>query len=155
MITIQEDWEFNVLGIYNFLKPGRFDALFKFIQDNHSKMPGDIVEAGVYRGSSLIALGMFLKQLGSDKKVYGFDSFAGFPPIYHPKDALSNFERMYEASRIDDHHIMAVRKNRQWWEALHMEHEVPLTEGISSSGAFSDTSIGLLKRKIELAEIFQ
>ena len=150
MIKIQEDWEFNVLGIYNFLKPGRFDALFKFIQDNHSKMPGDIVEAGVYRGSSLIALGMFLKQLGSDKKVYGFDSFAGFPPIYHPKDALSNFERMYEARRIDDQHIMAVRKNRQWWQTLHAGDEIPITEGISSSGTFSDTSISLLKRKIEL-----
>ena len=31
-----------------------------------------------------------------------------------------------------------------------MGHEVPSTEGISSSGAFSDTSIGLLKRKIGL-----
>lgn len=96
MITIQDDWEFNVPGIYNFTKPGRFDALFKFIRDNHSRIPGDIVEAGVYRGSSLIALGMLLKQLGSDKKVYGFDSFSGFPSIQHPKDDFPQFEHMYE-----------------------------------------------------------
>ena len=37
MITIQDDWEFNVLGIYNFTETGRFDDLFKFIRDNHSK----------------------------------------------------------------------------------------------------------------------
>ena len=91
MIKIKEDWEFNVLGIYNYLKPGRFDALFTYIKENHDKIPGDIVEAGVFRGSSLIAIAMYLKEIGSDKKVYGFDSFYGFPPVYHSKDEISEY----------------------------------------------------------------
>lgn len=152
MLTIQDDWEFNVLGIYNFLKPDRLDTLFEFIQDNNSKIPGDIVEAGVYRGNSLIALGMFLKHLGSEKKVYGFDSFSGFPPIYHPKDDISQFEQMYKKNMIGAEHIMAVRRNTQWWMALHAGHETapPKAGEISSSGDFSNTSIELIKRKIEL-----
>lgn len=31
---LTQDWEFNVLGIYNYLKPGRFDAVLKFIREN-------------------------------------------------------------------------------------------------------------------------
>lgn len=68
MITLKEDWEFNVLGIYNYLKPGRFKAICDFIINNHNKIEGDVVEAGVYRGGSLIAIAMLLKSLGSKKR---------------------------------------------------------------------------------------
>jgi hypothetical protein len=150
MITIKDDWEFNVLGIYNYLKPGRFDSIFKFIYDNHTKIDGDIVEAGVYQGSSLIALGMFLKQIRSDKKIYGFDSFSGFPPIKNNKDDFSQFEKMYKENIIDTKHIEAVRKCHQYLKALHGEQKTTLIENISTSRNFSNTNIGLIKRKIEL-----
>jgi len=32
---------------------------------------------------------MYLKEIGADKKVYGFYGFSGFAPIYHSKDELS------------------------------------------------------------------
>ena len=41
-------------------------------------IPGDIAECGVYRGSTLISMALFLQQIGSEKKVFGFDSFQGF-----------------------------------------------------------------------------
>ena len=44
MLNIRDDWEFNVLGIYNYRKAGPFDALFDFIRENHDKIPGDIVD---------------------------------------------------------------------------------------------------------------
>ncbi len=119
MKHITEDWEFNALGVYNYLKPGRFDALIKFIRENHTKISGDIVEAGVYRGSSLFAIGMLLKELGSSKKVYGFDSFSGFPPIQNEKDDFLQFESMHQNKQISDEHIASVRKNREFWTALH------------------------------------
>jgi len=147
MIEIKEDWEFNVLGIYNFKKPGRFDALFKFIKDNHDKLPGDIVESGVFRGNSLIAIGMFLKQIGSDKKVFGFDSFSGFPAIFQPQDELSQFERMSKENLIDNNHINAVRKNVEWKKSLTKEES---SKDISTSGSFSNTNIELVERKIKL-----
>ena len=46
-LNIKEDWEFNVLGIYNYLKPSRFDCILKFIRDNHTKISGNIVELDV------------------------------------------------------------------------------------------------------------
>lgn len=150
MKILKKDWEFNVLDIYNYLKPGRFDSLFAFIKENHEKVEGDIVEAGVFRGSSLIAIAMFLKEIGSDKKVYGFDSFSGFPPVYHPKDELSEYERMYKEGMIDEDHINAVTQNLEWKKALSSE---ALNKDISSSGSFSDTSLDLLKRKIELVDL--
>ena len=66
MNILKKDWEFNVLGIYNYLKSGRFDSLFNFIKENHHKIKGDIVEAGVFRGNSLIAIAMYLKEIDSD-----------------------------------------------------------------------------------------
>ncbi len=150
MITIKQDWEFNVLGIYNYYKSGRFDSLFRFIKENHDKIDGDIVEAGVFRGNSLIAIAMYLKELGSKKKVYGFDSFAGFPPVYHPKDDISYYEKMASEGIIDEDHISAVRKNLKWKKALTPKN---LDKEISSSGSFSDTSLELLRKKIELADL--
>lgn len=39
---------------------------------------GNIAECGVFRGSSLIPMGVFAKQNNSSKKLFGLDSFEGF-----------------------------------------------------------------------------
>ena len=148
MLELADDWEFNVLGIYNYRKPGPFESLFDFVRENHDKIPGDIVESGVYRGSSLLAFGMLLKELGSAKKVYGYDSFAGFPPVYHAKDELSEFDRMFDAGQIDSAHAVAINRNRHWRETL--SNAPQSTATISTSGDFSGTSLDYVKRKIEL-----
>lgn len=41
-------------------------------------VPGALAECGVYRGHTLIALALHLRQKGPDRMVYGFDSFEGF-----------------------------------------------------------------------------
>ena len=148
MLKLVQDWEFNVIGIYNYRKPGPFDALFGFVRTNHDRLPGDIVEAGVFRGSSLIALGMLLKELGSAKTVYGYDSFAGFPPVYHAKDDLDQSDAMREAGLIDEVHFDAIRCNRAWRETLNVAPQTTTT--ISTSGDFSGTSLEFVQRKIDL-----
>jgi len=40
---------------------------------------GDVAECGVYRGGSLLTIGLYLKQNNVGKKLFGFDSFEGFP----------------------------------------------------------------------------
>jgi hypothetical protein len=42
-------------------------------------LEGDVAECGVYRGASLLTTGLYLKQKGVDKVLWGFDSFEGFP----------------------------------------------------------------------------
>lgn len=138
MLELQEDWEFNVLGVYNFRQPGPHDALYDFIRENHDRIEGDIVEAGVYRGKSLFGMAMLLKSLGSTKKVYGYDSFSGFPPVYHRKDDLERFDEMAAEGTISAEHLEKVKRNREWRERISTKPQTVKT--ISTSGDFSDTS---------------
>jgi hypothetical protein len=41
-------------------------------------LEGDLAECGVYQGSTLIPVGLYLAQNNARKKVFGFDSFVGF-----------------------------------------------------------------------------
>ena len=65
---LKNDWEFNILNIYNYNKPGSFSSYFDFIKKNHKKLPGDLLEAGVHKGKSLLSVALFLKEIGSKKK---------------------------------------------------------------------------------------
>jgi len=46
--------------------------------DQTRSLPGAIADCGVFRGASLVAIGIYLRQNGIEKTIYGFDSFAGF-----------------------------------------------------------------------------
>ena len=70
--------------------PLRF--FYKYIINNHDKIKGDILDLGVFRGRSLITTALILKKLGSKKKVYGFDTFSGFPKLSR-FDLRSNFRK--------------------------------------------------------------
>jgi hypothetical protein len=41
-------------------------------------IPGEIAECGVFRGSTLVPLAIYLRQQGINKTIHGFDSFEGF-----------------------------------------------------------------------------
>ena len=99
LMDLKTDWEFNVLQVCNYKASGKLDGYFNFIRQNHNKLNGDICEIGVYRGFSIIATAMLLRDLGSDKKVWGFDSFSGFPS-YHENDDLANFESLYSDDNL-------------------------------------------------------
>ena len=43
------------------------------------KLPGDVVECGVFRGASLRRIAKTLKDIAPERKVFGLDSFEGFP----------------------------------------------------------------------------
>ncbi len=147
MLELHEDWEFNVLGIYNYKQPGPHDALYDFIRENHDRIEGDIVEAGVYRGKSLFGMAMLLKSLGSTKKIYGYDSFSGFPPVYDTKDDLERFDEMAAQGMISAEHLEKIRRNWEWRKLVSAKPQTVKT--ISSSGDFSDTSKALVEKKME------
>lgn len=138
-----EDWEFNVLGIYNYRKPGPFSHYFDHIIENHRFIPGDICEAGVFRGSSLLAAAMLLRELNSDKIVWGYDTFSGFPH-YHPNDDIEVFKGLRAGGRISDAHYQKVLLSQEY-RGLSVEKVDVST--VSSSGNFSNTSLPLLQKK--------
>lgn len=148
MLNLTDDWEFNVLGVYNFRKPGAFSSLFDFVRENHLRIEGDLVEAGVFRGSSLLGMALMLKELGSSKRVFGFDSFAGFPPVYHENDDLQKFEELFRSGRISKEHADAVRRNIEWRKLL--SGVTMNAANISTSGDFSGTSLEFVQKKIEI-----
>jgi len=46
--------------------------------DRTAELEGDIAECGVWRGRSLIAMGIYVTQKNVTKTIWGFDSFRGF-----------------------------------------------------------------------------
>ena len=144
--TPKEDWEFNVLDIYNFNRQGKLSKYFEFIEKNHNNLDGDICEVGVYRGHSIIATGLFLRQIGSSKKIYGFDSFSGFP-AYHDYDDLAFFDSLHQQGIIDSIHLEKVKLNLKYKSLFSSVESTP--SNISSSGDFSSTSKELLEKKID------
>jgi len=140
---------YSALGIDNFsdCSQSRLRFLYRYIKEKHKNLDGDIFEFGVFRGASLIAIAMLLKQLGSDKKIYGFDSFSGFPR-FHDMDDLSNFSSssnigVFSKTLIKRFDLLSSIKK----ELFNLELN---EENISTSTDFSDTSFNSLKKKIDL-----
>ncbi len=138
--NFNKDWIFNVLGIYNFNNPGKLSEYFKFIKENDKILDGNICEVGVYRGSSLISMALYLKKIKSDKIIYGFDTFQGFTKsMLNEKDRIENFKTMYEDKIISDEHFKQVRLNQELLELKMKDIKDPFD--VSTSGDFSNTSI--------------
>jgi hypothetical protein len=81
-VTPREIWRnFPIYTRRVFLK--RFLAHYQLFQKTID-LPGDIVEIGVYRGATLLSWANFLEihNMGDrQKRVFGFDNFAGFTPL--------------------------------------------------------------------------
>jgi hypothetical protein len=137
---LQEDWEFNVLGVYNYRRPGMLKYYFDFVIENHANIPGDLLESGVFRGRSLLGMAMLLKELGSDKVVYGYDSWSGFPPIYHEADDYAQWQRLHESGRISSEHYAKVLRNQEF-RSLDLDDKQKVNAANASlSGNFSACS---------------
>jgi hypothetical protein len=116
---------------------------YNFIKKN-LKIPGDILELGVYRGKSLLTAALILKILGSKKKVYGFDTFQGFPKLAK-FDLEKNFKNKKYFSKS---HLNEVKKF--WQLKKKLNNEKLNIHNISSSKNFKDTNLNLIKKKIKL-----
>ena len=143
-----KDWEYNVMGILNPAKAGALRFYVEFIKSNHDLLEGDIVEAGVYQGKSLLGIALMLKEIGSSKKVYGYDSFSGFPPVFNSNDSFDRFDDLLHANRITKEHYDDAMKNLALRRQLSDSNISP--ENISGSGNFSLTSRELVEKKIEI-----
>ena len=142
------DWQYGVLGIKSHSKSGSLKHYFDFVRANHNVIGGDIIESGVYQGGSLIGMGIMLKEIGSSKKIYGYDSFSGFPPVYDENDNFDRFDDLFKEGRITEEHYQDVKKNLEWRTEL---LGVKVNSGsISGSGDFSLTSRELVEKKIEI-----
>ncbi len=147
-----EKWEFNTLGIYDYKRPGHLDLWFNYIRLTESLIDGDVVEAGVYRGHTLLATALLLRELGSQKRVFGFDSFSGFPKpnLEHQSKIITSTSKLDMSS----HQQSQVVRLKQIKEGLESEsflvaRNAVSSREISSSGSFSDPQKDKLEQKIK------
>ena len=97
-----QEWEKNYLEIVSPEKKSHLFYYLKFLNSkNFKKIEGDIVEAGVFRGTSLISSALLLKknkQLNI-KKIWGYDTFSGFPS-YSEFDSFNQFDKMFKSKKF-------------------------------------------------------
>jgi hypothetical protein len=144
-----QKWEFGALNLYNFDAPGTLACYYDHIKQHALEMTGHIAEFGVYQGKSLISTALLLKKLGSDKKVYGFDSFSGFPKI-HEKDNFSHFEQLYKDGKISKKHFENTKLNFQHRQVLQDNLNV---ENISNSGNFGNCNEDVIQKKYNYLDV--
>ena len=71
---------FRRVRSYTMCSGARLHGLYRAVHHIESnKIPGDVVECGVARGGSAALMALALKNLGSDKTVWLFDTFEGIP----------------------------------------------------------------------------
>ena len=145
--TVTEDWEFNILGIYNFRRSGPLEGYFEFVREHHAVLPGDILEAGVYRGRALLGMALMLNELGSTKKIYGYDTWRGFPPVYTVHDAFDSWAALAAERRISQAHLDKARLQVQHRSLGSPEARMD-SSNISLSGDFSAVAKDDLERTI-------
>ena len=92
---IKKFYSFPVVGMgESLIGKTRMDAIMLKLQDC-VKLEGDIIECGVYRGGGCIAMSKKLRELGSDKIIYGLDTFEGFP-YADEEDKTKGVQNAYE-----------------------------------------------------------
>ena len=138
----ESDFVYSALEIYNHNDESRnplrfwFDYAKKF----HKFIEGNIFEFGVFKGETLISMALLLKRLNSNKIIYGFDSFEGFPS-YSKFDDFSNFKKSNFNSLIRKRH-MKLKLLREFSKNFDVN-----VKNISASDDFSEMSFEDIKKK--------
>ncbi len=154
-MNLNQNWQFDVLNIYNYNQFGNLEHYFNFIKKNHKKIDGDLLEAGVFNGRSLLGTALLLKELGSKKKVYGYDSWEGFPKnSYSVYDDFNNWKRLLKKKSITKKHYNYVMQNLKFRSLILNKKIKKLNpQNISSSLNFSGANYQALKKKIKLLKL--
>ena len=151
-IINKKEFFFNLLNIENSSEysTSRLRFWFDHIRHNALNDDGDIFEFGIYQGASLISAALLLKEVGSKKTIYGFDSFTGFPG-YSEYDELSCFHKYlgkyFDQEIIEDYELMKKIKSK------YLNQNKIDKKNISTSFEFSETSREFINHRIELFEL--
>ena len=141
-----KEYQFDLLGVEGphkqIISPVRF--WYKHIKKNSLKNDGDIFEFGVYRGQTLITAALILRELNSKKKVYGFDTFKGFPSA-SKFDQLSQFrnkEYFGKKIRNEFENFLKIKKTFD-------KNKIFNARNISTANDFSNSNYEYVMKKID------
>jgi hypothetical protein len=143
-IDSMEVWEFGAIGIAN-PSQSTLKRYFELINLTQG-VNGDIAEFGVSKGNSIITSALVLRKMNIDKKVYGFDTFAGFPG-YAQNDNFEVFADLHKSGGISEDHYRKVLLNQEY---ILSRGAKTSPDSISNSADFANTSLNLVQNKIKL-----
>lgn len=146
----KNNWEFNILNLYNYHLSGPYEFMFNFLENNQNNLKGDILEAGTFNGRTALALSLFLKEKNLPGSVRSFDTFEGFPN-YSKYDDFELFKKLLETKQITNKHFNEIVKMIDYADKVFEKSLHP--SKISTSGNFSQVDFNLLKRKKEYLEL--
>lgn len=112
------------MSYFNVVEVGRF-MFFKRMMDLVKDVEGDVVECGVGRGISFSFLALLCRHEGKGRRLWGFDSFEGFP---EPTEKDSSARR--------------VKKGQNYFE---MERVLNRLSEIKIDREYMDSKINLVK----------
>jgi hypothetical protein len=119
-------------------------------------LDGDVVECGVGRGLTFFMLGDFMARQRSERRLYGFDSFAGFPA---PSPADASPRRPVRGDLWRDTSVRHVRDHfRRTALRAYFDDKVRLTPGFFSEtlpAASEPRRIVLLNLDVDLYESYR
>jgi hypothetical protein len=58
--------------------PANINIIFDLLRQTKG-VEGEVAECGVYRGRTIVSIALWLEQHHDRRRIYGFDSFSGFP----------------------------------------------------------------------------
>lgn len=65
--------------------------IFQCLRNAHRRgLSGVVAEFGMFKGGTTMLMSRFIEELGASWKVYGFDTFDGFPPRRSPLDMYNH-----------------------------------------------------------------
>ena len=93
-----------------------------------SKVGGDFIECGTWKGNTLIPTAMYSMETGYflNKKLFGVDTFKGFPSTknHHKKDLPSYFNVLYKEGKITKDNLdKAKKRTNNFKDISHLENK--------------------------------
>ncbi len=146
-------WEINSLELFNLNKESQLFFYFNFLKSKiFSKLQGDVVESGVFRGKSLLTSALILNSINENntKKIWGYDTFSGFPKFSN-LDKIGNFSKLYKQKKISKNHYDDILKLQKYHRAFKTNNIT--TKNISTSQNFDNTSYDLIVKKIKFFKL--
>ena len=142
-IDVMESWEFGAVGISD-PNSSTLKRYFELVYRTRD-IQGDIAEFGVATGKSIITTSLISRKLGTNKEIYGFDTFTGFPG-FSENDNFNLFEELLRQGEITENHFSKIEKNREY---ILTRGASTNPKDISNSGNFENTSPELVNSKIQ------
>jgi len=123
-----------------------FKRLFDLVKD----VEGDIVECGVAQGHSLLYLAILVKQEMKGRKLWGFDSFEGFPEPSEEDKSI----RKVKKGELGGTRVWGVRDLLIWarLDAYFVDTQITLVKGFfnESLSKYKGSAIALLHVDVDL-----